>query len=182
MPRNSGRRSRARLCSRWDRRMASCRSRFSGRRNHSGFRGSRSPSGNGFPWGRDSRTRGRCGSRWFRCHGRSRTRPRRLDGSFLRGFLGGRCRAFGRSFSIRYFMEVFANLFCGIELNRARVSLLLGDPGLGQIVNDGLGLDLEFAGQFVDANLIGFAHSPRKLRFALGRRAGLLCFRRTGLL
>jgi hypothetical protein len=45
-----------------------------------------------------------------------------------------------------------ANLLRGFQVNGAGVRLLLRDPGLRQIVQDGPGLDLEFAGQLVDAN------------------------------
>jgi hypothetical protein len=37
--------------------------------------------------------------------------------------------------------------------------LLLSDPRLGQIVDDGLGFYLEVAGELIDADLIWFRHS-----------------------
>jgi hypothetical protein len=37
---------------------------------------------------------------------------------------------------------------------------LLGDTNLGQVLYQDFGLDLELAGQFVDADLVGFCHQP----------------------
>ena len=45
------------------------------------------------------------------------------------------------------------------DVDRARVGLFLSDAGLGQVVNDCLGLHFEVAGQFVDADLIDVRHS-----------------------
>ena len=39
--------------------------------------------------------------------------------------------------------------------------LFFGNPICGQKVNDGLGLDLEFAGQLVDSDLICVGHALR---------------------
>jgi len=47
-----------------------------------------------------------------------------------------------------------------LNVKRTRVRFLLGDANFGQILNQDLGLDLEFAGQFVDADLLGFCHQP----------------------
>jgi hypothetical protein len=41
------------------------------------------------------------------------------------------------------------------------VRLLFRDAIPGQQVNDGLGLDLEFAGKFVDSDLIYVSHALR---------------------
>jgi hypothetical protein len=41
-----------------------------------------------------------------------------------------------------------------VEVERARVRLLVRDADLGQIIDQDLGLDLEFSGQLVDADLI----------------------------
>lgn len=46
------------------------------------------------------------------------------------------------------------------EIERARVRLLLGDAYLRQVVDQDLGLDLQLAGQFIDANLICIGHEP----------------------
>lgn len=43
--------------------------------------------------------------------------------------------------------------------------LLLGDAILGQKVDDGLGLDLELAGEFVDSDLIRVTHAALRFRF-----------------
>ena len=40
-------------------------------------------------------------------------------------------------------------------VNGAGVGFLLGNADFGEQFDNGLGLDLEFAGQIVDANLIG---------------------------
>jgi len=48
---------------------------------------------------------------------------------------------------------MMANFFGDFDGDRAGVSLLFGDTKAGQEVNDGLSLDLEFAGEFVDADL-----------------------------
>jgi hypothetical protein len=42
-----------------------------------------------------------------------------------------------------------------VKVERARVGLLLCNSDLGQIVDQDLGLDLEFSGQLVDADLVG---------------------------
>jgi hypothetical protein len=57
------------------------------------------------------------------------------------------------------------DFFRGGNIDRTRVGFLLGDPGLGQVVNDRLGLYLQVAGEFVDANLICFCHSPLDFSF-----------------
>jgi hypothetical protein len=41
-----------------------------------------------------------------------------------------------------------------VEVERARVRLLVRDADLGQIIDQDFGLDLEFSGQLVDADLI----------------------------
>ncbi|HKV03838.1 MAG TPA: hypothetical protein VJO53_01895 [Candidatus Acidoferrales bacterium] len=41
------------------------------------------------------------------------------------------------------------------DINRARVRFLFLDADFGQVVDQHLGLDLEFPGQLVDSNLIG---------------------------
>jgi len=45
------------------------------------------------------------------------------------------------------------------DVDRARVGLFLSNAGLGQVVNNCLGLHFEIAGQFVDADLIDVRHS-----------------------
>jgi hypothetical protein len=45
------------------------------------------------------------------------------------------------------------------QIERARVRLLFLDADFRQVVDQHLGLDLEFAGQFVDSDLIGLCHA-----------------------
>jgi hypothetical protein len=56
---------------------------------------------------------------------------------------------------------VLADSYSGFNINGAGVRLFFSDAGFRQIIEDGLGLDLEVAGQFVDAYLIGVWHRPR---------------------
>jgi hypothetical protein len=56
--------------------------------------------------------------------------------------------------------KMLAHLYRGFYLDRAGMRFFLGNAGLGQIVDDGLGLDLEFARQFVDSDLIRIGHCP----------------------
>lgn len=49
--------------------------------------------------------------------------------------------------------EVLAREFGVLDINRTRVGLFLGDADLGQELDQDFGLDLEFAGQLVDADL-----------------------------
>jgi hypothetical protein len=51
------------------------------------------------------------------------------------------------------------DLFGYVGRNRTRVGLLLGDAKTGQKVNDGFRLDLEFARELIDADLICVAHA-----------------------
>ena len=67
----------------------------------------------------------------------------------------------GGGFRFGQLAEMLADFFRGGNIDGTRVRLLLSDAGLGQIVNDGLGLDLEVASQFVDADLICFCHCLR---------------------
>jgi hypothetical protein len=41
-----------------------------------------------------------------------------------------------------------------VQVERARVSLLLGDTNFREVIDQDLGLDLELPGQLVDADLI----------------------------
>ena len=59
-----------------------------------------------------------------------------------------------------------ANFFGGSKIDRTRVGLLLGDAGLGQIVENGLGLYFQVARQFVNADLVGVGHSPVDFSFS----------------
>jgi hypothetical protein len=51
------------------------------------------------------------------------------------------------------------NFFRDIGGNRAGVGLLFGNAESGQKVNDGFRLDLEFARELIDADLICVAHA-----------------------
>jgi hypothetical protein len=56
--------------------------------------------------------------------------------------------------------KVFAHFYRGFYFDRTGVRFFLGNAGLGQIIDDGLGLDLELASQFVDSDLIRIGHCP----------------------
>jgi hypothetical protein len=97
-----------------------------------------------YSWRRNRRLR----SRWRR--NRSGASGGFLGGGFLSGlFL---CRALGRCISLCNRLEMSANLFGRFEINRARMGFLFVDAEFGQVVEDDPGFDLEFAGQFVDAD------------------------------
>jgi len=93
-----------------------------------------------------------CGNRscrWSRRSSRSR---------FCRGFLGGTF-GFRRTFGVRHTLQVLLNFFRDIGGNRAGVRFLFGNAESGQKVNDGFRLDLEFARELIDADLICVAHA-----------------------
>ena len=103
---------------------------------------------------RGCRNRGRRRSSY---HGR--LHPRRSGGRIFRclfryGLLFGLCLCISEG------AKVFAHLDCGRYLNRAGMRFFLGDAGFGQIVDDGLCLDLELASQFVDSDLVRIGHCP----------------------
>ena len=151
------RRNLCRLGRRNDHRLRNCRSR----RRHRGL---------GFDGARRRRDRaarlGNNGSGRWRNHGRRRRRSyhgglhaSRSGGGFFRSFiryrfLFGLCLRFGN------FAKVLAHFYRGGYINRAGVCFFLGNPGFGQIVDDGLCLDLEFASQFVDSDLNRIGHCP----------------------
>jgi hypothetical protein len=56
--------------------------------------------------------------------------------------------------------KMLAHLHSGFYLDRAGMRFFLGNAGFGQIVDDGLCLDLELASQFVDSDLIRIGHCP----------------------
>jgi hypothetical protein len=86
----------------------------------------------------------------------------RLSGSFLRKLFNGG-PLFGGSLGVRLFTKVFPHLFSGGKVDGTRVRFLFGDPGLGQELDDEFCLHLELSRQFIDADLIGLAHSPPAL-------------------
>ena len=74
-------------------------------------------------------------------------------------------------FFFRGAQNLFANLLRYIRGYGARVCLFLGNAVPGQKINNGLGLDLEFAGQFVNPDLICVGHALRsELRLSFFRR------------
>jgi hypothetical protein len=83
----------------------------------------------------------------------------RFGGCFFRcfiryGFL------FRRGFCFGERVKMFTHLYRGFYVDRAGMRFFLGNAGFGQIVNDGLCLDLELASQFVDSDLIRIGHCP----------------------
>jgi hypothetical protein len=82
----------------------------------------------------------------FRRRGRSRSRAWGLGFGGFFGVFGG----FGEG------LEVLAREFGVLDINGTRVGLLLGDADLREILDEDFGLDLEFPGQLVDADLVRF--------------------------
>jgi hypothetical protein len=97
---------------------------------------------------------------------RSRRRDNRggLHASRSGGCIFGRFIRYGFLFCGRFRVgecaKVLAHLYRGFYFDRAGMRLLLGNAGFGQIVNDGLCLDLELASQFVDSDLVRIGHCP----------------------
>ena len=121
---------------------------------------------------RRRRARFHCGwrhTRLWRRSGRSRSHSRSLRCRFLRLFFyfGSRLRLglfFGSA------LNLFAHLFRNVRGDRTRVRLLFRDAVPRQKVNDGFRLDLEFAGQLVNSDLIYVGHALRsELRLRLFR-------------
>jgi len=81
-----------------------------------------------------------------------------LCGSFLGFFL-----RFGSSFCLGFRfrdpLNFLSYFFRNVGRNRTGVRLFFRDSETGQKINDRFGLDLQFAGQFVDSNLIRVAHA-----------------------
>jgi hypothetical protein len=127
-----------------------------------GVRGSRSNSG----WRRCGSRGNRSRSRWLErdlCRRRlSRRRSRPHSRGFCRGFLRFLFhfgRRFGSRFRISNSLEVLAHFLGDIHRDGTRVRLLLRDAIPWQEVDDGFGLDLEFAGQLVDSDLVCVSHA-----------------------
>jgi hypothetical protein len=83
---------------------------------------------------------------------------RPAKGSFCRCFFR-RTLDFRRSFGIRYTLQVVLNLFRHISGNGTGVRFLFGNAKTCQKVNDGFRLDLEFARELINADLICVAHA-----------------------
>ena len=90
---------------------------------------------------------------------------RSFGGSFLRCLLGSGL-LLGCGFRCGDASEMLPYLFGYRGINRTRMRLFLRDAGLGQIVDDDFRLDLKFACQFVDADLIRLVHCPPELFLA----------------
>ena len=105
-----------------------------------------------------------CVGRWNHCR-RWRGRRRRglharcSGGRVFRGFI-----RYGLLFRLGFRFgqgaKMLAHFYSGFHFDRTGMRFFLGNAGLGQIINDGLGLDLEFASQFVDSDLIRIGHCP----------------------
>ena len=95
--------------------------------------------------------------RWRRDHGRLHAggSGSRIFRNLIRYRL-----LFGLDFGFGDGAKMLAHLYRGFHFNRTGMRFLLGDSGFGQIVNDGLCLDLELASQFVDSDLIRIGHCP----------------------
>jgi hypothetical protein len=96
------------------------------------------------------------GHNWRRNLGSWSRRP--AQGCFCRRFLG-RAFGFSRGFGIRHALQVMLDLFRHIGGNRTGMRFLFGNAKTGQKVNDGFRLDLEFARELIDADLICVAHA-----------------------
>ena len=134
----------------------------------------------------------RRGSGWFRYYRRrawvcrrGRFHPRGFRCRFLSLFL---ClgSSFRLSLGIRDSVNLLAHFLRDIRRNRTGVRFLFRDTKSGQKINNGFGLDLQLAGQFVDSDLICVAHALRSLLrlglFRMARFTFILCrcrFRRS---
>jgi hypothetical protein len=84
---------------------------------------------------------------------RRRTHPRRFRRRILRVFFRFSLR-FRLCFRVRYTLKMFAHLLRDIRGNGAGVRLLFRDAIPGQQVNNRFRLDLQLAGQLINANLV----------------------------
>ena len=78
--------------------------------------------------------------------------------SLCRRFFRGAFRLRGR-FRVRYSLQMTLNLFRHIGGDRARVRLPFGYSKTRQKINDSFRFDLEFACEFVNADLVCVAHA-----------------------
>ncbi len=70
------------------------------------------------------------------------------------------CFLFGLCLRVGDCAKVLAHFYRGGYFNRAGMRFFLGNAGFGQIVDDGLCLNLELASQFVDSDLVRIGHCP----------------------
>jgi hypothetical protein len=103
--------------------------------------GSRRTRGGAWPRGLRCRWR-RCGRRWTCC------------GLGLCSLRFGFLLRFGGRFRRGEPLEMLPHKFGVVQVERARVRLLFRDADLRQVIDQDLGLDLEFSGQLVDADLV----------------------------
>jgi hypothetical protein len=96
----------------------------------------------------------------WRCRRCGRSHPRSFRGRVLHFLfrLGSRLRV---RFLLSGSLNLFAHLLRDVRGYRARVRFLLRDAVPRQQVNDGFRLDLQFAGQFVNSDLIYVGHALR---------------------
>jgi hypothetical protein len=175
MGRNSCRRPGGWLCRRYMRRC--CRFYWNRWCNGSGLRDNDSGSSRlrcDWSWSGRHRGSGLGYNRYVRGSddsrsGRSRNHGRLHASCFGCGFfrgLFGYGSFFGCGFRIGRIAEMLAHLFGGVDFNRARMRLFFCDAGFGQKVDDRFRLNLEFARQLVDADLIQIGHCPPGLLLA----------------
>lgn len=122
------------------------------------FHGARSRR-SGADWFSNNRNQewGYHGRRRWSCHSRLHARGsgRRIFRRLIRYRL-----VLGLRLGLSDRAKMLAHLYRGFHFNRTGMRFLLGDSSFGQIVNDGLCLNLEFASQFVDSDLIRIGHCP----------------------
>ncbi len=106
---------------------------------------------------RDLRRRNRNWRR--RWPGGGRRRGRDSDRSRPRWLFGSGFRCFGRGLLVSQLMKMLTRQFRVLNVQRARVRLLLRDADFRQEIDQHLGLDFQFSSQFIDTNLIGVCHS-----------------------
>ena len=96
---------------------------------------------------------------------------RRLCCRFFRDALGIGC-----GFGVGYALQMMPDFFGDFDSDRTGVCLLFGYAKPRKKVNDGFGLDLEFAGEFIDADLGCVTHaSLGTFLFLLFRRSLRFC-------
>ena len=120
---------------------------------------------------------GACGGSWRRRSGRSRRRRCRLRSGSCRTGLDHRSAHHFRRRLLRRrrfcYLLCFRRLFrCGQitkmltdalrvhQIDRTRMRLFFGDASFWEVLDQDLGLDLEFSSQFINPDLIGICHSP----------------------
>jgi hypothetical protein len=133
-----------------------------GRRRHCGlcFDGARRRHGRAARLGSNRSGRRRNYWRWRRWgsyHGR--LHASRSGGRVFRRLIRD-CLLLGLYLGFSGGAKMLAHLHGSFYLDRAGMRFFLGNAGFGQIVDDGLCLDLELASQFVDSDLIRIGHCP----------------------